>query len=80
LVRVVGAGSYDAIAFDGTHLWVTNYGGSSVTELNASDGSWVRTVSGGSYGFSAPDAIAFDGAHLWVTNHGGGSVTELWSH
>jgi hypothetical protein len=40
----------NAIAFDGTHLWVTNDLGSSVTELNASDGSWVRTVSGGSYG------------------------------
>ena len=32
------------IAFDGTHLWVTNYNGNSLTELNASDGLWVRTV------------------------------------
>jgi DNA-binding beta-propeller fold protein YncE len=36
------------VAFDGTHIWVTNYGGNSVTELNAADGSWVQTLSGGS--------------------------------
>jgi hypothetical protein len=63
----------------GTHLWVVNSTGS-VTEWNASDGSWVRTLSGGSYGFNAPTAIAFDGTDLWVTNAYGnsvGSVTEL---
>jgi hypothetical protein len=25
-------------------VWVTNLGGNSVTELNASDGSWVQTL------------------------------------
>lgn len=67
------------IAFDGSHLWVTNIGGGSgggsVTEVNASDGSWVRTLAGGSYGFSAPQGITFDGAHLWVTNAAGGSTS-----
>ena len=29
---------------DGTHVWVTNVGNDSVTELNASDGSWVQTL------------------------------------
>jgi hypothetical protein len=77
-----------AIAVDGAHLWVVNSApaadagtGGSVTELNASNGSWVRTVSGGRYGFDVPCAIAADGAHLWVTNcytaQTGGSVTEL---
>jgi DNA-binding beta-propeller fold protein YncE len=64
-------------AFDGSHIWVTNYLGSSVTELNASDGSWIRTLSGGSYGFNAPFGMAFDGSHMWVTNYYGNSVTEL---
>jgi outer membrane lipoprotein-sorting protein len=75
-------GENTGIAFDGTHLWITNAFGNSVTEVNASDGSWVRTLSGGSYGFSAPMGIAFDGTNLWVANQGGvnsnnGSVTEF---
>jgi hypothetical protein len=65
------------VAFDGSHIWVTNFDGNSLTELNASDGSWVRTLSGGSYGFAWPDWVAFDGSHIWVTNYLGGSVTEV---
>ena len=62
-----------AIAVDGTHIWVANYGGDSVTELNASNGSRVRTL----YGFNEPGRIAVDGTHIWVPNLGGDSVTEL---
>ncbi len=74
----------DAVAFDGTHLWVVNEDhladptvGNSVTELNAADGSWVRTLSGSAYGFNMPDAIVFDGTHLWVANGNADSVTEI---
>jgi hypothetical protein len=49
----------------------------SVTELDASNGDWVQTLSGSSYGFSDPAAIAFDGTHIWVTNYGGKSVTDV---
>jgi hypothetical protein len=74
-----------SLAFDGTHIWVVNLGanggpspnGESVTELNASDGSAVQNLSGGSYGFIDPRAIAFDGTHLWVPNIDGNSVTEF---
>ena len=59
------------IAFDGTHLWVDNYGGNFVTERDASDGTWVQTLLGVSYGFNYPFGVAFDGSHLWVTNVGG---------
>ena len=62
-----------AIAVDGTHVWVANYGGGSVTELNASNGSWERTL----YGFNEPGRIAVDGTHIWVPNSSGDSVTEL---
>ena len=62
---------------DGTHVWVANSSGDSVTELNASDGSWVRTLSGGSYRFNNPLAIAVDGTHVWVADANGNSVTEL---
>ena len=34
-----------AIAVDGAHVWVANFGSSTVTELNASDGSLVRVLS-----------------------------------
>jgi hypothetical protein len=73
------------LAFDGTHIWVVNLGANggsnpndeSVTELNASDGSAVQNLSGGSYGFVQPRAIAFDGTHLWVPNYSGNSITEF---
>ena len=77
--KVIGWGfnNPQAVASDGTHLWVANYHGNSVTELNLSDGSLVRVISGSSYGFNYPAALASDGTHLWVANLGGDSVTEL---
>jgi hypothetical protein len=74
--------SYDfegpsALAFDGQHIWVVNNEGLSVTELNASDGSFVRNLSGGSYNFNAPFSIAFDGQHIWISDLGTTSVTEV---
>jgi hypothetical protein len=82
LVQTLSDASYGfddprGIAFDGDHIWVTNYGGNSVTELNASDGSLVRTLSAGYYGFSGPIGVAFDGSHIWVTNYSGSTVTEV---
>jgi hypothetical protein len=32
------------LVFDGTDIWVANLGGNSVTELDASDGSWVQAL------------------------------------
>jgi hypothetical protein len=79
-VRTLSGGSYGfngpwGIATDGTHVWVDNYGrastGDSVTELNASNGSRVRTL----YGIKAPYSVAVRGGHVWIAN--GDSVTEL---
>ena len=47
LVKVLKGPSYgfndpSAVASDGTHVWVTNYGGTSVTELDAATGALVR--------------------------------------
>lgn len=62
----------DAIATDGTHVWVANGGeGGSVTELSQSTGALVKVLSGRSYGFNYPDAIASDGTHVWVANLNG---------
>src|SRR5215472_5338676 len=48
---VLNAGGYGfsapaGIAFDGTHLWIANVAGNSVTEVNAADGSLVRVLTG----------------------------------
>ena len=73
----VGFRQPDAIASDGTHVWVANNDGNSVTELNASTGALVKVISGSRYEFNDPDAIASDGTHVWVANDDGNSVTEL---
>ncbi len=72
--------SPEGLVFDGAHIWVANYLGNSVTELDASDGSKVGTYTAGG-DISGPGGIAFDGNHFWVANSGatgtGTSVTEL---
>jgi hypothetical protein len=64
-----------AIAVNGGHLWIANYGGNSVTETTSS-GTRIRTLSGVSYGFNGPDAVVSHLGDVFVVNHGG-SVTEL---
>ena len=65
-----GFSAPDALAADGSHLWVA--GRNSVTELNTPDGSRMRTLSN----FSVP-SVAVEGSHLWVAGGGGATVTEL---
>jgi DNA-binding beta-propeller fold protein YncE len=70
-----------AIADDGIHVWVANEGGdedtpSSVTELNARDGSWVQTLYDGEEQFGGAQAIAADGVHVLVAGNNG-ALTEL---
>jgi hypothetical protein len=67
----------DAIAVDGAHVWVANFGSSTVTELNASNGSLVRVLSDPADGFDHPRAIAVAGSHVWVANANTSTVTEL---
>jgi hypothetical protein len=44
----VGAFSGPAsVAVSGTHVWIANMSGDSVTELNASNGSLVRVITNG---------------------------------
>jgi hypothetical protein len=70
--------SPEEVAFDGTNIWVTNFGASpgagSVTELSASTGAVVGTYPIG----NNPQSVAFDGTNIWVTNNvSSGTVTEL---
>ena len=50
-VRNFSGGSYgfngpEGLATDGSHIWVANSFGNSVTELDATTGAWIRTLSG----------------------------------
>ena len=50
------------MTFDGSHMWVANQGDNTVTQLNASDGSWVRELLGGSFvRFDNIFSMIFDG-------------------
>jgi DNA-binding beta-propeller fold protein YncE len=57
-----------AISSDGTHVWVANFSGNSVTELDAATGTVVRVIKGPKYGVRCPAGILSDGTHVWVAN------------
>ena len=61
------------IAFDGTNMWVTNYGGHSITKLSLA-GVNLGTFDAGGTGSVG---IAFDGTNMWVANATSNSVTKL---
>jgi DNA-binding beta-propeller fold protein YncE len=48
-----------------------------VTEFNASDGSFIRNLAGGSYNFSFPDGLTFGGGHIWIANGGNSTIIEV---
>ena len=67
VVNTIGVGSSPVgVSSDGTHVWVSNEGGGTVTELDASTGAVVQTIGVG----SAPDGVSSDGTHVWVANYG----------
>jgi hypothetical protein len=67
------------IATDGTRVWIADYGNNLVTELNASNGTFTRTLSDGSHfstssyewGYNFPNAIAAESTHVWITSNTG---------
>ena len=64
-----GFGQPAGVAFDGTHVWITNQNGNSVTQINADDGSLVQVLSDARYGLNGPAYIAFDGTHVLSLIH-----------
>jgi hypothetical protein len=67
----------DAAAVHGSHLFIANEGGNSVTELNASTGAHISTIDGSQFQFNGPTALTVVGKDLFVANGAGNSVTEL---
>jgi hypothetical protein len=63
------------IAFDGTHLWTANNGGSvSIITPQAATPYPATTVTAG---FHGPWGILYDGAHIWVTDRTAGTLLKL---
>jgi hypothetical protein len=75
--RAVHFDAPDSAAVVGRHLFVANSAGNSVTEVNASTGAFVASISGARFGFDAPAAIVAMGTDLFVANSAGNSVTEF---
>ncbi len=74
------SGSYNfnnpqGMIMDGAQIWVASH--ASLTEINAADGSLVRTVSDASCKFVDPYNMALIGNHLWVVNSNNDSLTEV---
>jgi len=74
----LGAGSNAGVrnvgvAFDGSHIWVTDRDSNSVRKLETDFGSVVGTYSTG----AGPTWIAFDGLRIWVSNENGNTLTVL---
>lgn len=67
----------EGMVLSGAHLWVTDSGSNAITELNASNGSLVKTIQLGTDQFDVPIGIATGDGYLWVVNTGGHSVTQL---
>jgi DNA-binding beta-propeller fold protein YncE len=70
-----GFGGPHAVASDGTHVWVANSLGDSVSELDASSGALVRVLLASRFGFSMPDAVSSDGTDVWMADDGLGSTS-----
>ena len=68
--------SPSGLAIAGSHLWVTNQAGNSVTAVDPSSGSWRGVFGGADYGFSQPDAITSWRSDVFVAS-AGGAVTEF---
>jgi DNA-binding beta-propeller fold protein YncE len=73
VVGTYAAGStpYGA-AFDGAHIWVANFAGSTITKLGL-NGGVLGTFGAG----SGPEDVAFDGTYMWVVNANDSTVSKL---
>ena len=61
-----------AIAFDGTYIWVTNNGGSTVSRFNPVTGIRDNFPVGGN-----PQGLAYDGTSIWVANNGSNFISKV---
>jgi YVTN family beta-propeller protein len=63
------------LAFDGTHIWVSNYTSNSLSKIDINTNTVIDTLT---TGVSAPDdGIAFDGTYIWVSNNNASKVSRI---
>ncbi len=76
IIQTITVGTFAKFSvFDGTNIWVPNYGSNTVTVVRASTGTVLATLSGN--GLNFPQTAAFDGERILITNQHGNSVS-LW--
>jgi len=63
----------NGMAFDGTDLWVSNYGSDNVYKVSPSSSSVVGSSTVG----SGPRGVVFDGTFIWVANYLSNTVTKI---
>jgi YVTN family beta-propeller protein len=74
VIRTIPVGARPlGVSSDGTHVWVTNSGEGTVSEIEASSGTVIRTIHVG----SEPDGVSSDGTHVWATNAHENTVSEI---
>ena len=61
------------VAFDGTHIWVTNREDDTVSKIVAATGEVAATIDVG----DSPRGVAFDGTHIWTANTGDDTVSKI---
>jgi hypothetical protein len=68
----------NGLAFDGAHVWVACSTANEIQELNASDGTLLKTIKSNTQ-LVTPEALLFDGANIWVSNGStsAGAVTKV---
>jgi YVTN family beta-propeller protein len=63
------------LVFDGAHLWVTNSGSNTVSEINPATATTIGSpIAVGTFPHSFP---AFDGTNVWVPNTTAGTVSKI---
>jgi YVTN family beta-propeller protein len=72
VVAVTVGNSPRGVAFDGTHIWVANNAGKSVSKIDIATNE-VENVTVE----TSPHGVAFDGTHIWVSHCGGKSVSRI---
>ncbi len=75
-IKTIAVGNQSmGIAFDGTNMWVANWGDNNVSVINAFTGqpAIFSPVNVG----NGPQSVAFDGTNMWVTNEGSNNVSTI---
>ena len=62
----------NGVAFDGSYIWVANFGSNTVSKIDPTDNSVTHIAVGNN-----PFGVAFDGTNIWVTNFGSDTMSKI---